>query len=46
METEQHEEATQLSLAGETVKALDDSRYEEAIESGRRALRALGIDAS
>lgn len=46
METEQHEEATQLSLAGETVKALDDSRYEEAIESGRRALRALGIDAN
>ncbi|MFA5550466.1 MAG: diguanylate cyclase [Trueperaceae bacterium] len=44
MDTEQHVDPTLLALVGETVQALRDARYEDAITLGRQALDEFGLD--
>ena len=44
MDSEQLVDPTLLTLASETVRALKDARYEEAITLGREALAAFQLD--
>lgn len=44
MDSEQHVDPTLIKLAGQTVQALKDGRYEAAITVGRKALAAFELD--
>src|SRR5690554_454838 len=44
MNTESQVDPTLLTLSGDTTRALRESRYEEAITLGRRALAGFELD--